>query len=85
MNLYRVAAAKADRRPAFAIQVREQPLAAGRTLRIPGGQLMLQNLDTGESSYSVAVIGGTDAFSGANGLLTTHASAKSTTIEITLK
>ena len=54
-------------------------------LQIPGGQLMLQNLDTGESSYSVAVIGGTDAFSGANGLLTTRSSGKSTTLDITLK
>jgi hypothetical protein len=55
------------------------------TLRIPGGELMLQHLDTGESNYSVAVIGGTDAFSGAIGMLTTKASGKSTTLDITLK
>jgi hypothetical protein len=55
------------------------------TLQIPGGQLMLQRLDTGESSYSAAVIGGTDAFSGANGLLTTRVSGKSTILDITLK
>jgi hypothetical protein len=55
------------------------------TLQIPGGQLMLQDLNTGESSYSMAVIGGTDAFSGANGLLTTHSSGKTNTLDITLK
>lgn len=55
------------------------------TLQIPGGQLMLQRLDTGDSSYSVAVIGGTDAFSGASGLLTTRASGKSTILDITVK
>ena len=67
--------------------IRAKPFVAQctATLQIPGGQLMLQNLDTGESSYSVAVIGGTDAFSGANGLLTTHASGKHNTIDITLK
>jgi hypothetical protein len=55
------------------------------TLRIPGGQLMLQSLNTGESSFSMAVIGGTDKFSGASGLLTSHSSGKSNTIDITLK
>jgi hypothetical protein len=67
--------------------IRAKPFAAQctATLQIPGGQLMLQNLDTGDVSHSVAVIGGTDAFSGANGLLAMHASGKSTTIDITLK
>ena len=67
--------------------IRAKPFVAQctATLQIPGGQLMLQNLDTGEPSHSVAVIGGTDAFSGASGLLVTRASAKSTTLDITLK
>src|SRR5258705_10358876 len=38
------------------------------TLRIPGGQLILQNLNTGESGYSVAAIAGKGNVSGARGL-----------------
>jgi hypothetical protein len=67
--------------------IRAKPYAAQctATLQIPGGELMLQNLDTGDVSQSAAVIGGTDAFSGANGLLAMHASGKHTTLDITLK
>jgi hypothetical protein len=67
--------------------IRAKPFVAQctATLQIPGGQLMLQNLDTGEPNHSVAVIGGTDAFSGASGLLATRSSGKSTTLDITLK
>jgi hypothetical protein len=67
--------------------IRAKPFMAQctATLQIPGGQLMLQNVDTRASSYSVAVIGGTDEFSGANGLLASRSSGKSTTLDITLK
>ena len=67
--------------------IRAKPYVAQctATLQIPGGQLMLQNLDTGASSYSMSVIGGTDEFSGANGMLASRSSGKSNTIDITLK
>jgi len=67
--------------------VRAKPYLAQctATLQLPGGELMLQNLDTGASSYSMSVIGGTDEFSGANGMLATRSSGKTNTIDITLK
>jgi hypothetical protein len=59
--------------------------ACGGTLQLPNGQLMLQSLGTAAADTSEAVVGGTGAFVGARGLLTTHSTGKRTTIDITLQ
>jgi hypothetical protein len=59
--------------------------ACGGTLQLPNGQLMLQSLGAAAAGASEAVVGGTGAFVGARGLLTTHSTGKRTTIDITLQ
>jgi len=54
-------------------------------LQLPNGQLMLQSLRTAtDPTTEIAVVGGTGAFVGAHGLMTTHSSGQRTTIDITL-
>jgi hypothetical protein len=59
--------------------------ACGGTLQLPNGQLMLQSLGTAAAGTSQAVVGGTGAFAGARGVLTTHSTGTRTTIDITLQ
>lgn len=67
--------------------IRPKPIVAecSSTLRLPQGELMILDLNTGTPSFSAAVVGGTGKFAGARGTLTTHAVGKADTLDIALQ